>query len=70
MVRSLSQETVNEIAGLDRQAEFVIWSPSIHYLDPNVPEGLVSMWSEGDKALPIPVTNGATHFPPGAWILT
>ena len=42
MIRSLPQETVNEITRLDRQAEFTVCFPLIHYLDPNVPEVPVS----------------------------
>ena len=71
MVRGLSQEAVNKITWLTDQAWFTVCSKLIHYLDPNVPEALVSMRDcmERNHCF-VPVTNGATHFPPGAWILT
>ena len=38
MVRSLSQETVDEVAKFNRQAQLFVESLLMHYLDPNVPE--------------------------------
>jgi hypothetical protein len=72
MIRSFSQKTVDKITiGLNRQAVFAVRGPLILYLDPNVPEILVRIWDcmEVNHCF-TPVTNGATSFPPGAWILT
>ena len=72
MIRSFSQETVDKITiRLNRQAVYAVRIPLILYLDPNVPEALMSIWdcTEGNE-YSTPVTNGATNFPFGAWILT
>lgn len=72
MIRSFSQEAVDKITiKLNRQAVFAVRDLLILYLDPNVPGALMSIWdsTEGNRCC-IPVTNGATNFPPGAWILT
>ena len=59
---------MDKIAGLNRQAVLVVCSLLTRYLDPNVPEELMSAYCPMgvDVHRAIPVTNGATHFPPGA----
>jgi hypothetical protein len=52
VVRGLSQETVDEITRLYRQAEFSVRDPLIRYLDPNVPRKFVSTYClDGKKSL-------------------